>query len=175
MSLTKKLNQNLFNIILLFFFTISSGFAENKIVGKAKVIDGDTIKIKNNKIRLSGIDAPESNQLCKRIFLSIQFFSFNKQYPCGKISTNKLKKLVKNEIILCKVENIDRYKRKLATCFKNRLNINSWLVRNGYALAYVKYSKKYIFQEKEAERDKLGMWQGTFEKPWDWRKNEKKK
>ena len=47
MSLTKKLNQNLFNIILLFFFTISNGFAENKIVGKAKVIDGDTIKIKN--------------------------------------------------------------------------------------------------------------------------------
>ena len=59
-DLTKKLNQNLFNIILLFFFTISNGFAENKIVGKAKVIDGDTIKIKNINIRFGGIDAPES-------------------------------------------------------------------------------------------------------------------
>ena len=164
-----------FKFFLIFLFLISTNTYAERIEGIALVIDGDTIKIKNNKIRLSGIDAPESNQLCKRIFLSIQFFSFNKQYPCGKISTNKLKKLVKNETILCKVENIDRYKRKLATCFKNRLNINSWLVRNGYALAYVKYSKKYIFQEKEAERDKLGMWQGTFEKPWDWRKNEKKK
>ena len=164
-----------FKVFLILLFLISTNTYAERIEGKALVIDGDTIKIKNNKIRLSGIDAPESNQLCKRIFLSIQFFSFNKQYPCGKISTNKLKKLVKNETILCKVENIDRYKRKLATCFKNRLNINSWLVRNGYALAYVKYSKKYIFQEKEAERDKLGMWQGTFEKPWDWRKNEKKK
>ena len=164
-----------FKVFLILLFLISTNTYAERIEGIALVIDGDTIKIKNNKIRLSGIDAPESNQLCKRIFLSVQFFSFNKKYPCGKISANKLKKLVKNEIILCKVENIDRYKRKLATCFKNRLNINSWLVRNGYALAYVKYSKKYIFQEKEAERDKLGMWQGTFEKPWDWRKNEKKK
>ena len=70
--------------------------------------------------------------------------------------------MLKNEIILCKVENIDRYKRKLATCYKNKLNINSWLVRNGYALAYIKYSKKYILQEKEAKRDQLGIWQGTF-------------
>ena len=164
-----------FKVFLILLFLISTNTYAERIEGKALVIDGDTIKIKNNKIRLSGIDAPESNQLCKRIFLSIQFFSFKKKYPCGKISTNKLKKLVKNEIILCKVENIDRYKRKIATCFKNRLNINSCLVSNGYALAYVKYSKKYIFQEKAAERDKLGMWQGTFEKPWDWRKNEKKK
>ena len=48
-------------------------------------------------------------------------------------------------------------------------------MRNGHALAYVRYSKKYILQEKEAARDKLGLWQGTFEKPWNWRKNEKRK
>ena len=140
------------------------------IQGKVKVIDGDTVKIKNNKIRLSGIDAPELNQLCSKVFLSFSFISFNKKYSCGK-----LKRLLKNKIILCKVENIDRYKRKLATCYKNKLNINSWLVRNGYALAYIKYSKKYILQEKEAKRDQLGIWQGTFENPWDWRKNVKKK
>ena len=145
------------------------------IKGKVKVIDGDTVKIKNNKIRLSGIDAPELNQLCSKVFLSLSFISFYKKYYCGKISTEKLKRLLKNGIILCKVENIDRYKRKLATCYKNKLNINSWLVRNGYALAYIKYSKKYILQEKEAKRDQLGIWQGTFENPWDWRKNVKKK
>ena len=77
--------------------------------------------LKNNKIRLSGIDAPETNQSCKKIFLSIQFLSFHKKYPCGKISTKKLKKLLKNELILCKIENVDRYKRKLATCYKNKL------------------------------------------------------
>ena len=64
-------------------------------------------------------------------------------------SLQKTKKLLK-KLIYCKIENIDRYKRKLATCYKNKLNINSWLVRNGYALAYIKYSKIY-FQEKEAK------------------------
>ena len=61
------------------------------------IIEGsvEDIGIKNNKIRLSGIDAPETNQSCKKIFLSIQFLSFNKKYPCGKISTKKLKKLLK--------------------------------------------------------------------------------
>ncbi len=160
--------------LFLLFFIPASAFAE-VIEGKAIVIDGDTIKIKNNKIRLAGIDAPEINQSCEKIFLSIQFLSFKKKYPCGKIATKKLKKLLKNNVILCKIENLDRYKRKLATCYKNKLNINSWLVRNGHALAYVKYSKKYILQEKEAARDKLGLWQGTFEKPLNWRKNEKRK
>ena len=164
-----------FNVFLLLLFFMSPNAYAEVIEGKALVIDGDTIKIKNNKIRLSGIDAPETNQSCKKIFLSIQFLSFHKKYPCGKISSKKLKKLLKNELILCKIENVDRYKRKLATWYKNKLNINSWLVRNGHALAYVRYSKKYILQEKEAARDKLGLWQGTFEKPWNWRKNEKRK
>ena len=67
----------------------------------------------------------EVKQECKKIFISIQFLSLNKKYPCGKISKNKLKKLLNNEMILCKIENMDRYKRKLATCYKNKLNINS--------------------------------------------------
>lgn len=164
-----------FSILLILLFFVPNFINAEIIQGKVKVIDGDTVKIKNNKIRLSGIDAPELNQLCSKVFLSLSFISFNKKYYCGKISTKKLKRLLKNEIILCKVENIDRYKRKLATCYKNKLNINSWLVRNGYALAYIKYSKKYILQEKDAKRDQLGIWQGTFENPWDWRKNVKKK
>ena len=164
-----------FNIILILFIFAPNLINAEIIQGKVKVVDGDTIKIKNDRIRLSGIDAPELNQLCSKVFLSLFSISFNKKYSCGKISTEKLKRLLKNEIILCKVENIDRYKRKLATCYKDKLNINSWLVRNGYALAYVKYSKKYVLQEKEAEKDKLGIWQGTFEKPWNWRKDVKKK
>ena len=69
---------------------------------------------------------------------------------------------------------LDRYKRKLAICFRNKLNINSWLVRNGHAVSYKKYSKKYLSEEIEAKNDKIGIWQGEFEMPWDWRKNAKK-
>ena len=62
------------------------------ITGIAKVIDGDTILINKKKIRLFGIDAPEWDQKCQKIWLTISFFSFNKDYFCGEISTNRLKK-----------------------------------------------------------------------------------
>ena len=103
MSLTKKLNQNLFNIILLFFFTISNGFTDNKIVGKAKVIDGDTIKIKNINIRFGGIDAPESyfkgkTQTCLSIITNEKTF-------CGKESKMVLKNKISNNLVECIPEN----------------------------------------------------------------------
>ena len=50
------------------------------------------------------------------------------------------------------------------------MNINDWMIRNGFAVAYRKYSKKYVAQENFARREKLGLWSGTFEMPWDWRK-----
>ncbi len=68
-----------------------------EISGNAQIIDGDTIKINSKKIRLYGIDAPEFKQMCKKPYLTIIFFTFTKDYPCGKISTQKLqKKLIEN-------------------------------------------------------------------------------
>ena len=159
-------------LLFLFFFIPANS---EIISGKAITIDGDTIKIKNKKIRLHGIDAPEIKQLCQRTFLSIFIFSFQENYKCGEISKKKLEKYVKNNIIKCKVEGIDRYKRILGTCYKNTININSRMVRNGYAVAYKKYSKKYLSVEREAKREELGLWKGKFDMPWDWRKNVKKK
>ena len=159
---------------VFFIFLFLQNSQSEIISGSAVVTDGDTIKINNNKIRLFGIDAPEKKQSCEKIFLTISFISFKKKYPCGEISTEKLKKLINKNIIKCHVEGKDRYQRKLAICFSNKLNINSWLVRNGYAVSYQKYSKKYLSEEIEAKNDKKGIWQGKFEMPWDWRKNAKK-
>ena len=50
------------------------------------------------------------------------------------------------------------------------MDINSWLVKNGYAIAYRRYSKKYVLEEQHAEKNKLGIWQGTFQNPEEWRK-----
>ena len=161
------------SICLIFFFLTYNDVKsqEPKIIsGIAKVIDGDTIKIEKNKIRLFGIDAPESKQLCKKIWLSISFLSFNKDYPCGEISTNKLKIKINNRFIVCKSQNKDRYNTLIAECYKDKININRWMVQNGYAVAYKKYSKKFIAQENLAKREKLGLWAGTFEMPWEWRK-----
>ena len=167
--------QKKFLIKFLFFLFFFIPANSEIISGKAITIDGDTIKIKNKKIRLHGIDAPEIKQLCQRTFLSIFIFSFQENYKCGEISKKKLEKYVKNNIIKCKVEGIDRYKRILGTCYKNTININSRMVRNGYAVAYKKYSKKYLSAEREAKREELGLWKGKFDMPWDWRKNVKKK
>ena len=141
-----------------------------EISGNAQIIDGDTIKINSKKIRLYGIDAPEFKQTCKKTFLTIIFFTFTKDYPCGKISTENLKKKINNNIITCKILDTDRYKRLIGECFKRNLNLNSWLVSNGHAVAYRKYSKKYISYEINAKNNKLGIWQGKFEMPWEYRR-----
>jgi len=141
-----------------------------EISGNAQIVDGDTIKINSKKIRLYGIDAPEIKQMCKKPYLTIIFLTFTKDYPCGKISTEKLKKKINNKVITCKILGVDRYKRYIGECYKRNLNLNSWLVSNGYAVVYRKYSKKYVSYEINAKNQKLGMWQGKFEMPWEYRR-----
>ena len=158
--------------ILFFLLTYDDVRSEEikEITGYAKVIDGDTIRINSKKIRLHGIDAPEKKQSCKKPYLTIVFFSFSNNYLCGQVSTNKLIKKINNQIIKCKIKNVDRYNRLIGECYKKNKNLNAWLVSNGYAVAYRKYSKKYISDEMNAKNNKLGIWQGKFEMPWDFRR-----
>ena len=142
----------------------------NKISGFAKVVDGDTIKINSKKIRLYGIDAPEKKQKCKKTYLTISFMSFTKDYMCGELATQKLIKKINKQKLNCNILDVDRYKRLIGECFKRNINLNSWMVSNGYAVAYRKYSKKYVSDEINAKINKLGIWQGKFEMPWDYRR-----
>ena len=158
--------------LVVFIFNYNDVKSEEikEITGYAKIIDGDTIKIRNKKIRLHGIDAPEKKQTCKKPYLIIGIFSFTKSYLCGQVSTHKLTKKINNQIIKCKIKDVDRYNRLIGECYKRNQNLNSWLVSNGYAVAYRKYSKKYISDEMNAKNNKLGIWQGKFEMPWDFRR-----
>ena len=167
----QKKNKITFFILLIFFLKTNSYSEE--IIGYAKVIDGDTIKIKGTKIRLYGIDAPESKQICSKPWLNLHIITLDKDYECGLKTTNLLRKFVKNETLVCKKKSIDRYKRVIAICFKGRRDVNSWLVRNGLAVSYTKYSKKYIINENDAKKEKKGLWAGNFDMPWEWRKKRK--
>ena len=173
MFLTKRKAIILIIICAIFFILTYNDVKSDEIKeisGHAQIIDGDTIKINSKKIRLHGIDAPEFNQLCKKPYLTVFIFTFTKDYQCGKISTEKLKKKINDKLIKCKILDIDRYKRLIGECYKRNLNLNSWLVSNGYAVSYRKYSKKYIPDEINAKNKKIGIWQGKFEMPWDYRK-----
>ncbi len=86
------------------------------------------------------------------------------------MATNQLKKLINNKTVKCISESKDRYNRYLSICYLKNKDINSWLVKNGYAVAYKRYSKKYILEEQHAKKNKLGIWQGTFQNPEEWRK-----
>ena len=168
----KKIFLKSFFILFLFFNTVN---AEIFIIGYANVSDADTIKISNYKIRLHGIDAPEKKQLCQKPYFNLGIFSLYEDYLCCEFATNKLKEFIDSEFIIeCKVKvKKDFFGRHLGTCFKNNTNINQWLVENGYAVAFTKYSKDYIKYEEIAKNNKSGIWSGKFLMPWEWRKKNK--
>ena len=176
MFFTKRKAILLFIISLLFFFLTYHDVKSSEITsisGYAKITDGDTIKIDTFKIRLDGIDAPEKKQLCKRPYLTIFIFTFFEDYTCGLKSTEALIKKINNQKITCKISDIDYFKRLIGECYKRKINLNAWLVSNGHAVAFRKYSKKYVPEEILAKQEKKGIWQGKFDMPWDYRKSQK--
>ena len=142
-------------IIIIFIFTIAVYHTQ------IKVIDGDTIVLKGEKIRFSGIDTPEIKQTC---------IDNNKEVPCGIIVKKILKEKIGNKIPVCIREGKDFYKRTLAECFIDGESLSVFLVRGGYAFAYRKYSNKFIKDEDYAKLNKLGLWSMKFQYPWDFRK-----
>ena len=159
-------------VIIIFFVILSNSIAE-EISGIPRVVDGDTIHINNYKFRLEGIDAPEMRQKCKKESFKISFLislTFYKDYSCGRVSKVKLINKINTSKIKCISSSKDRYKRYIATCFKGKNNLNQWMVRNGFAIAYRRYSKKYVSDEVFAKENKLGLWQGKFMEPEKWRK-----
>ena len=136
--------------IVILFFIFTSNILAEEIIGIPKIVDGDTIHINEYKIRLEGIDAPEMRQKCKKEKLKISSiigFTFYKDYNCGEVSKENLEVKIDRSKIKCISSSKDRYKRYLAKCFKDKINLNRWMVRNGYAVAYRRYSKEYISDE----------------------------
>ena len=133
--------------------------------GGVDVIDGDTLQLGSKRIRLHGIDAPESAQTCRKGF---------RAWACGAEATRALQGLIGISAVKCEKRNIDRYGRVVATCHAGRTNMNAWMVRNGWAVAYRQYGgAAYAADELVARRKRAGVWAGRFVMPWDWRKGKR--
>ncbi|MBD1206771.1 MAG: thermonuclease family protein [Rhodobacteraceae bacterium] len=133
-----------------------------EIVGRASVIDGDTIEIHGTRIRLFAIDAVESHQSCTTFT--------GQRWPCGRKSALALADLIGTRPVSCKPLDRDRYGRIVARCFNAGQDIAAWSVANGWALARARYSTEYLPLQDRAESLGLGIWSGTFENPQSARK-----
>jgi len=130
------------------------------VAGVATVIDGDTIDIHGERFRIEGIDAPESSQQCFRGVTS---------WPCGRQSSLALDEYIRGKTVHCTVIGQDRYRRNIGECTAAGVDIANWMVQEGWAVAYRKYSMRYVPTEDGAHRAGKNMWSGQFEAPWDFR------
>ncbi len=152
-------------VLFLALSMLASGAAAaepRRIVGVASVIDADTIEIHGERIRLFGIDAPESRQECRR--------TDGTRWRCGQQAALALQDHIQRRTVACVQDDIDRYRRSVCHCEVSGEDIGRWLVSHGWAVAYVRYSNRYIADENAARAAHIGIWSGEFMMPWDWRR-----
>ncbi len=138
--------------------------APNRIIGRASVIDGDTIEIRGQSIRLFGIDALEDDQKC---------LAGGKRQRCAQRAANALAAKIGRRNVVCDKRARDRYGRIVGVCYVGDKNLNRWLVAEGWALAYRRYSLLYVDEEERARHAKKGIWATRFVKPWEARRGKR--
>lgn len=131
-----------------------------EIKGLAGAVDGDSLAIAGQRVNLWGIDAPEVRQQCT---------SPEGPVPCGVMAMDRLQGLVENAEVECQVRDRDREGRFVAVCTVPSADLSAALVRDGWAMAYRKYSTNYVDEEDSARMDRRGMWAYEFVAPEDWR------
>ena len=135
--------------------------AATTITGMARISDGDTITVEGARIRLNGIDAPETDQTCIN--------KTGENYACGIAARDALTGLIQGRAVICSGDEIDLYGRHIMTCSAGQMDINAAMVASGWALAFRRYSNIYATQEQTARSRQAGLWSGAFIAPWDWR------
>lgn len=140
--------------------TLLSAFVHADVTGSARVIDGDTLVIGSQTIRLLDIDAPENGQDC--------IYAGGQKYNCGDAAGKKLNSLL-TRTVECKGSTTDAYDRLLATCFSGGVNVNRAMVHSGHAVVFLKFSEAYLTEQSEARAARRGLWAGTFKMPWEFR------
>jgi len=127
------------------------------VEGHATTIDGDSLYVGGREVRLSGIDAPEGEQVCRR---------GGAKWECGEAATQELSQMIDGQLLRCQGLDIDQHGRLLALCRASEIDLNREMVRRGLAVAFGRYAE----EEREAANANRGLWGGEFERPRDWRR-----
>jgi endonuclease YncB( thermonuclease family) len=151
------------------------------LVGRAHVIDGDTLDLRAPdqppspqpgvatahaiRIRLNAIDAPEAKQTCRD--------EERRVFACGAEAAAALRRLVEGQSLRCEPRYLDRYGRTVATCYLGDVDVGQAMVRAGEAIAFRKYGMQYVPDEDETRAARRGLWRGEFTMPAEWRRGER--
>ena len=161
----RKLSLMLKWIGTLALMMVAAFPASADVTGKARVIDGNTLEIGGERIRLDGIDAPDPDQQC--------LSGKGRPYACGTHATRELAGLVSGHTLVCKGEERDPDDRLIAVCSLGPFDLGEMMVAGGWALADPVRGAAYTRAETAARARKEGLWKGTFDPPWEWRKKRK--
>jgi len=152
-------------LVVVFLVSASFSGVAAQLVGRATVTDGDTLIVAKQRIRLWGIDAPESAQQCTT--------NAGRAWPCGRRSAAALDGYVLDKTVRCQPKDTDRYGRVVAECFVQGQSVNQRMVRAGWAVAYRQYATAFIADEADARQHQRNLWQGTFQMPADYRRSKR--
>lgn len=150
-------------VVLLFIVLIAAAevfdrLSREHVSGDFRAVDGDTLAQGSERYRIAGIDAPEMDQTCVGDL---------GRYPCGRLAREHLEKLLAGTGRMeCSGSERDRFRRLLVTCVKGSEDIGERMVRDGWAVSFGDYAQA----ERDARRERIGLWAGDFDRPADWRR-----
>lgn len=133
-----------------------------RVTGPARAINGDTLEIRDRRIRLLGVDAPEHGLICQD--------ATGEGWPCGAQARLALTDFLGTHAVFCQIAGRDRYDRDLGHCALEGADLGDWLVHHGWAIPHEDGESAYEAARRAAESGRKGLWIGTFDSPSAWRR-----